>query len=140
MSNPEIKHLWKYAVNLKTEEEMRENSQLKSHGNNVFEAINAGINSLDKVEALNNMLVELGDRHNSYGAKIVHFPVNFTKIFLKKLINNQNLYQQIIGKALMETIQEALGPKFTPEVSFAWNKTVNYFVQEMSIGMHKNDV
>lgn len=55
---------------------MRESPQLKSHGNNVFEAVNAAVLLLDKIEGLNNLLIDLGSRHINYGAKIEHLPVN----------------------------------------------------------------
>ena len=50
-------------------------AQLKSHGKNVFEAVNAAVNSLDKIESLNRILTDLGRRHVAYGAKIQYFPV-----------------------------------------------------------------
>lgn len=76
LKHPEIKHIWKFATHLQTEEEMRESPQLKSHGNNVFEAVNAAVLLLDKIEGLNNLLIDLGSRHINYGAKIEHLPVN----------------------------------------------------------------
>ncbi len=50
-------------------------AQLKSHGKNVFEAVNAAVNSLDKIDSLNRILTDLGRRHVTYGAKIQYFPV-----------------------------------------------------------------
>jgi hemoglobin-like flavoprotein len=50
-------------------------AQLKSHGKNVIEAVNAAVNSLDKIDVLNSILIDLGHRHDAYGAKIQHFPV-----------------------------------------------------------------
>ena len=76
LKHPEIKYIWKFAAHLETPEEMLKNPQLKSHGNNVFEAVNAAVNSLDKTESLNKLLIELGARHIRYGAKIYYFPVN----------------------------------------------------------------
>ena len=61
---------------------MKESPQLRSHGNNVFEAINAAVLLLDKLEALNNLLIELGSRHTNYGAKIEYLPVNVYFILL----------------------------------------------------------
>lgn len=54
---------------------MRKSAQIKSHGKNVFEAVNAAVNSLDKIDALNQSLNELGARHIMYGARCEHFPV-----------------------------------------------------------------
>ena len=51
------------------------NSQLASHGNRVFEAINAVVNSLDKQGSLNGLLEELGTRHVTYGVKAEYLPV-----------------------------------------------------------------
>lgn len=79
LKHPEIKHLWKFAATLKTEQEMRESAQLRSHGKNVFEAINAAVNSLDKIDALESSLNDLGHRHQSYGAKNEHFPVTIVQ-------------------------------------------------------------
>lgn len=75
MNHKEIKHVWKFAAMLETEEDMRQSAQLKSHGNNVFEVINAAVNSLDKPDVLKNLLIELGRRHINYGTKIEYFPV-----------------------------------------------------------------
>ena len=107
--------MWRFAVNLQTEDEMRNSPQLKSHGNNVFEAINAAMNSLDKPESLNKLLYELGSRHHTYGARIEHFP--------------------IIIEALLETMSETLGSSFTLEHLSAWEKIADYVVHQMSKGM-----
>jgi hemoglobin-like flavoprotein len=58
-------------------------AQLKSHGNNVFEAVNAAVNSLDKTDSLNSLLTDLGRRHVAYGAKIHYFPVKLNINFVK---------------------------------------------------------
>jgi hemoglobin-like flavoprotein len=108
--------LWRFAVNLKTEQEMRDSAQLRSHGNNIFEAINAAMNSLGKPELLNKMLLELGQRHKAYGAKIQHFP--------------------LIINSLLETISEILGEEyFTSSHLIAWQKVTDSVVEQMSKGM-----
>ena len=76
MNHPELKHVWKFAAHLETREDMAKNAQLKSHGNNVFEVINAAVNSLDKPDSLSTLLVQLGGRHSNYGVKLDYFPVN----------------------------------------------------------------
>ena len=78
--HPEMKPLWKFASHLQTREELLMSPQLRSHGNNVFEAITAAVNSLDKPECLDTLLIELGDRHSTYGAKMDYFPVRIMVI------------------------------------------------------------
>ncbi len=73
---------------------MRNSNQLRSHGKNLFEAINAAVNSLSNIESLNLLLIDLGARHSEYGAKIEHFPVNY---YYYLLINTQvNIRLEII--------------------------------------------
>ena len=67
--------MWKFAANLTTKEEMLGNTELKSHGNKVFEALTGAIVALEKTEILSSVLADLGGRHTDYGAKIQHFPV-----------------------------------------------------------------
>jgi hemoglobin-like flavoprotein len=103
--NPEIKHLWKFSVGLKSEEEMRESAQLRSHGNNVFESVNAAVNCLDKMDALETSLVELGTRHVSYGAKIVHFPVKKKRkniIYIKMIHLMQAFFRQTLSLSILD--------------------------------------
>jgi hypothetical protein len=40
MKNETIRHQWKFTVNLKTEEEMRNSPQIRSHGTNFYFQIN----------------------------------------------------------------------------------------------------
>ena len=94
---------------------MRSSPQLRSHGNNVFEALNAAINSLDKLESLNGLLLDLGTRHRTYGAQLEHF--------------------QPVADALIETIGEALGSYFTSEHLNAWGKIAGYLATQMAKGM-----
>ena len=75
-SQPELKVKWKFAAHLNSREEMFKNAQLRSHGNNVFEAIHATVNSLDKTESLNELLTELGVRHIQYGVKAEYLDVS----------------------------------------------------------------
>ena len=75
-SHPELKSMWKFASHLHTKQEMLMSPQLRSHGNNVFEAIHASVNSLDKTSSLNELLVCLGQRHVRYGVKAENLHVN----------------------------------------------------------------
>lgn len=86
LNYPDMKPIWKFSANLHTEEEMRLSPQLRSHGNNVFEAINAAVNSLDKPDQLSLLLIDLGTRHIDYGAKTMHFPVRTRHLIFSNLL------------------------------------------------------
>lgn len=113
--HPEIKHIWKFAAKLNTEEEMRESPQLRSHGNNIFEAINAAINSLEKNNSQNNSLTELGKKHSLYGARKCYF--------------------QIMQDAFMEVLSESLGAEFTEQKKDTWLRCFDFFTSQMSKGL-----
>ena len=91
MQHPELKHFWRFSANLQTIEEMKRSDQLGSHGKTVFEAINAAVNSLNNVDLLNVLLVELGTRHSSYGAKIVIPQFIFYQLYLFFVFSAFNL-------------------------------------------------
>ncbi len=59
--------------------------------------------NLDKPEALVAAVRDLGDRHVGYGALQAHF--------------------EAVGAALLWTLEQGLGPDFTPEVREAWTET-----------------
>jgi hemoglobin-like flavoprotein len=42
-----------------------------------------------------------------------------------------------VGSALIETLKDGLGEKFTPETEKAWSKTYNYVASQMKIGMNE---
>ncbi|RMZ93295.1 neuroglobin-like [Brachionus plicatilis] len=113
--HPEIKHIWKFAAKLNTEEEMRENPQLRSHGNNIFEAINAAVNTLEKNNRSNSSLVELGKKHTFYGAKKCYF--------------------HIMQDAFIEVLSEALGSEFNEQMKIAWLKCFEFITCQMSKGL-----
>ena len=59
--------------------------------------------NLDKPEALVAAVRDLGDRHVGYGALQAHF--------------------EAVEAALLWTLEQGLGPDFTPEVREAWTET-----------------
>ncbi|KQS85976.1 chemotaxis protein [Methylobacterium sp. Leaf361] len=59
--------------------------------------------NLDKPEALVAAVRDLGDRHVGYGALRAHF--------------------EAVGAALLWTLEQGLGPDFTPEAREAWTET-----------------
>lgn len=94
---------------------MRESPQLRSHGNNIFEAINAAVNSLDNNNLQNNSLVELGKKHSLYGAKKSYF--------------------NIMQDAFIEVFSEAIGPDFNEQKKNAWLKCFDFLTSQMCKGL-----
>jgi hemoglobin-like flavoprotein len=62
--------------------------------------IGAGIGLLDHPERLDGALRELGARHLRYGVRESHYP--------------------IVGRVLLDTLQEVLGAAFTEDAKSAW--------------------
>ena len=75
-----LKPLWKFARNLETEEEMNSSAMLKAHGEKLFNAIDMAVNSLDDLNTLVPILIQLGYSHCRWGVKEEHFQVlKYTK-------------------------------------------------------------
>ena len=66
----------------------------------LMEAVKAAVDGLDDPEAAAPFLVRLGARHMRYGVCPDHFDV--------------------IGAALLSTLEQELGESFTPHVRDAW--------------------
>lgn len=62
--------------------------------------LTAIVADLDNLDQLVPMVAELARRHVGYGARDEHYAP--------------------VGAALIETLRNALGPRFTPEVEAAW--------------------
>ena len=75
LEHPEIRYIWNFAEDSKSEDEMRSNVRLKYHGKRVIETIGIFVKSLNNLEVLDILLLELGARHVKYGAKPVFFEV-----------------------------------------------------------------
>jgi hemoglobin-like flavoprotein len=75
LEHKELKHLWKFAKNLETEDQMNSNQMLKAHGEKLFNGIDMAVNSLDDLNTLVPILIQLGYSHGSWGVKEEHFPV-----------------------------------------------------------------
>ena len=81
MVHTEIRYIWKFAQDIQTEEELRKNSRLKYHGKRIMETIGVVVKSLNNLDVLDVLLVELGSRHFTYGTKADHFVVYFCYLF-----------------------------------------------------------
>ena len=80
MEHKELKPLWRFARNLDTSEQMNNNQAIKAHGEKLFNAIDMAVNSLDDLNTLVPILIQLGYSHFSWGVKEQHFAVNIFNI------------------------------------------------------------
>lgn len=75
---------------------------LKAHGVKVVATVGTAVKGLREFEVLLPTLEALATRHAGYGVKPFHFDV--------------------VGEALMKTLQDGLGTGFTPRARLAWSK------------------
>ena len=74
--HPHLKSMWKFAKDLKTVEEYQASMAVQAHGDKVFTAVNMAVNHLTDFDALIPILIRLGYKHHSYGAREEHLPVS----------------------------------------------------------------
>ena len=84
----------------KNEPDLYNSPKLKAHGANVVSTVGKAVAGLRELEALVPVLAALGERHVGYGILEPHYDV--------------------VGKALVMTLEQGLGDAFTPEVKEAW--------------------
>jgi hemoglobin-like flavoprotein len=80
-------------------------------------AVKTVIDGLDSLETVAPFLIRLGARHVRYGVQPEHFDV--------------------VGAALMWTLEQGLGNRFTPEVRDAWTAAWIIIVDAMLTGMRQ---
>ena len=75
-------------------------TDMDEQGHRLMTMIAAAVEGLGNLETLVPVVQELGRRHVGYGVEPKHY--------------------DIVGQALLETLEKGLGPEFTPEVKAAW--------------------
>ena len=80
----------------------------------LMEALGYTIAALENPKALVPMLEAMGRRHVSYGTRVEHYDIVLT--------------------ALLQTLEEALGPAFTVEVRSAWSEGLTFVADTMKGG------
>jgi hemoglobin-like flavoprotein len=80
-------------------------------------AVKTVVDGLDCLDVVAPFLIRLGARHVRYGLQPEHFDV--------------------VGAALMWTLEQGLGDRFTPEVQDAWTAAWTIIVDTMMTGMHQ---
>jgi hemoglobin-like flavoprotein len=80
-------------------------------------AVKTAVNGLDNLDQIAPFLVRLGARHVRYGVQPEHF--------------------DLVGGALLWTLEQGLGDAFTPEVHDAWSAAFGLIARAMLIGMEQ---
>lgn len=80
-------------------------------------AVKTAVDGLDDIDHVAPFLVRLGARHVRYGVHPEHF--------------------DLVGAALLWTLEQGLGEAFTPEVREAWEATFGVIARTMLIGMEQ---
>jgi hemoglobin-like flavoprotein len=84
---------------------------IEEQGRKLMGMITIAVNGLDRLEALVPAVQDLGARHVGYGVKDHHYDT--------------------VGAALLWTLEQGLGPDFTPEVREAWSQTYSVLADTM---------
>ena len=84
---------------------------IKEQGRKLMEMIRLAVKGLDRPEALMPALAALGRRHAGYGV-------------------NKHDYETV-GEALLWTLEQGLGPGFTPDVREAWEALYGFVAGAM---------
>ena len=78
-------------------------SDMKEQGRKLMQMIGVAVNNMHRIEEIVPALIELGERHDDYGAEPGHYPV--------------------VGSVLLDTLSTALGDEFSDEAALAWGRT-----------------
>lgn len=98
----------------KDNDNMYESESFKRHARGVVMTVGRAVAGLRDLDTIAPSLVALGAGHNKYGVKPEHYP--------------------IIGEALLNTIEQGVGEKFTPAVRKAWETTYGIIADAMMLG------
>jgi hemoglobin-like flavoprotein len=87
---------------------------MQKQGQMLMSMISAAVSGLSDLDTLAPIVRKLGARHVGYGVREEHYA--------------------IVGAALLWTLEQGLGPKFTPEVRDAWTQTYGLLADVMQLG------
>jgi hemoglobin-like flavoprotein len=86
-------------------------SDMQEQGRKLMTVLQLAVAGLSRLEALLPMVQQLGVRHRSYGVTDAHYAT--------------------VGAALLWTLQQGLGERFTPEVQAAWTSAYTLLADTM---------
>jgi len=98
----------------KDELDLYESAPLKSHALGVMNTIGEAVAGLDNMPKLEPVLKELGKKHAKYGVKEAHY--------------------DLVGKALLSTLEQALGTEWTPLIKLGWTSVYEKVARAMKEG------
>ena len=84
----------------------------------LMQVLGVAVASLDRIQTLIPTLHDLGRRHAGYGVRDENY--------------------DIVAEALLWTLEQGLGPKFTPQVRDAWTTTYAVLARAMQHGAAAN--
>lgn len=87
---------------------------MKLQGRKLMQMIGVAVHNMHRIDEVIPALIELGERHEGYGAEAAHYPV--------------------VGAVLLETLGAALGADFDDEARAAWSKTYDALAGVMQQG------
>jgi nitric oxide dioxygenase len=88
--------------------------EMTRQGQMLMSMIGAAVNGLRNLDKLTPAVRQLGARHVDYGVRTEHYAT--------------------VGSALMWTLEQGLGEKFTPEVRDAWAGAYQLLSEVMQLG------
>lgn len=88
--------------------------EMGKQGQMLMSMIGAAVAGLKNLETLAPVVRQLGARHVRYGVRAEHYAV--------------------VGSALLWTLEQGLGPKFTPAVREAWSEAYELLSDVMQLG------
>lgn len=78
-------------------------NDMQRQGRKLMEMITIAVNGLERIDGLVHAVRQLGARHADYGVQAAHYDT--------------------VAQALLWTLSQVMGEKFTPEVEAAWTET-----------------
>jgi hemoglobin-like flavoprotein len=87
---------------------------MKQQGRMLMSVLGVAVNGLRNLDALTPIVRKMGARHVGYGVKNEHY--------------------QTVGSALLWTLEQGLGPAFTPDVRDAWAGAYELLATVMQMG------
>ncbi|KAL7561909.1 hypothetical protein ACA910_005112 [Epithemia clementina (nom. ined.)] len=110
---PKSKVLFGFPIGIDTNSpELLDSKRFLMHASYMIQMLDTALNMLGPdIELLTEIMYELGSKHVRYGVRPEMFPH--------------------MGKALLFTLSEVLGKRFSPQVKTAWVETYDSLSQDM---------